>query len=168
MENIKKEIYSRPEIRRAIKPLWSAWILAAIGVLCGFLFISVENQSAAVSSSLVGGIIVGVCSLVLVLCYYLFGDSRRPYHKVLHTTLEPTYAYYAAPLQAQITGVLLSHDERALDSIKRTPKPELVLVRYSDKSEHIYYSQLLHMVDDKHMEPLTDIIINDLTTKEDK
>ncbi|MBR1549559.1 MAG: hypothetical protein IJ634_02870 [Bacteroidales bacterium] len=159
MEYIRKSIYSLPEIRRTLLPLWSAWALAAIGAVCGVLFFLLPNLSDIASSFLLGGVIVGACCLALVLCFYLFGDSRRPYSREVHATLEPTYAYYSSAQQQAIVAALEAHDESALESIKRQAKPELALVRYSDRNERIFYSQLTR-VDGKRYLPLTNIIIN--------
>lgn len=159
MEYIRKSIYSLPEIRRTLLPLWSAWALTAVGAVCGVLYFLLPNLSAGGSSALIGGVIVGVCALLTVLCYWLFGDSRRPYSRELHAVLEPTYAYYPTSAEAAVVAALEAHDEQALEAIKRQPKPELALVRYSDKNEHIYYSQLTR-VDGKRYLPLTEIIIN--------
>ena len=161
MEYIRKQIYSRPEIRRTLLPFWSAWALTAVGAVCGVLFFVCKSLSAGSSSALIGGVIVGGCSLLTVLCYYAFGDSRRPYHRELHAVLEPTYAYYAPSMQQQLVAALEAGDEKALEAIKRQPKPELALVRYSDKEERIYYSQLTR-VEGKRYIPLTDIIINEI------
>lgn len=159
MEYIRKSIYSLPEIRRTLLPLWSAWALTAVGAVCGVLYFLLPNLSAGSSSALIGGVIVGACALLTVLCYWLFGDSRRPYSHELHAVLEPTYAYYPTSAEAAVVAALEAHDEQALEGIKRQPKPELALVRYSDKNEHIYYSQLTR-VDGKRYLPLTEIIIN--------
>ena len=159
MEYIRKSIYSLPEIHRTLLPLWSAWALTAVGVVCGVLMFTIGELSAGGQSALLGGVIIGACSLIIVLCYYLFGDSRRPYSKELHTVLEPTYAYYALSAQPQLVAALEAHDEQALDAIKRQPKPELALVRYSDKEERLYYSQLTRVEGSRYI-PLTGIIIN--------
>lgn len=159
MEYIRKSIYTQPEIRRMLLPLWSAWALTAVGVVCGVIYVMVPNLSTAGASALIGGVLVGACSLLMTLCYYLFGDSRRPYSRELHAVLEPTYAYYASAMQQAVTDALQSHDEQALEHIKRQATPELALVRYSDKEERIYYSQLTR-VDGKRYIPLTEIIIN--------
>ena len=159
MEYIRKSIYKLPEVRRALLPLWSAWVLVAVGVACGVPYLLCDNLSTGASSALVGGVIVGVCSLVTVLCYYLFGDSRRPYSRELHATLEPTYAYYSTAQQQAVVAALEARDEQALEAVKRQAKPELALVRYSDKDERAYYSQLTR-VDGSRYIPLTDIIIN--------
>lgn len=159
MENINQKIYTLPEIRRTLLPLWSAWALVAVGAVCGAFYFLSDNLSAGGSSALMGGLIVGGCSLLVVLCYYAFGDSRRPYHRGLHAVLEPTWAYYAPAQQQQVTAALEAHDEQALEAVKRSPKPELALVRYSDREERIYYSQLLR-ADGKRWQPLTDIIVN--------
>ena len=159
MEYIRKSIYSRPEIRRALLPLWSAWALTAVGAVCGIIMFTVNGLSDAGQSGLLGGVIVGACGLVTVLCYWAFGDSRRPYSKELHTMLEPTYAYYPLSAEKPLLAALETNDEVALEAIKRQPKPELALVRYSDKEERVYYSQLTR-VEGKRYIPLTDIIIN--------
>ena len=161
MEYIRKSIYTLPEIRRTLLPLWSAWALTAVGVVCGMVYVMEPDLSVGGASALIGGVIVGACSLLLTLCYYLFGDSRRPYSRDLHAVLEPTYAYYSTSMQQAVTDALQSHDEQALEHIKRQATPELALVRYSDKAERIYYSQLTR-VDGKKYIPLTEIIINKL------
>ena len=159
MEYIRKQIYSRPEIRRTLLPLWSAWVLTAVGALCGAAMFMYKGSSEGISSLLLGGVMVGVCALLTVLCYWAFGDSRRPYSKELHAVLEPTYAYYSSAMQGQIIAALEANDEIALEAIKKQPKPELSLVRYSDKEERVYYSQLTR-VEGKRYIPLTEIIIN--------
>ena len=159
MEYIRKQIYSRPEIRRTLLPLWSAWVLTAVGALCGAAMFMYKGSSEGISSLLLGGVMVGGCALLTVLCYWAFGDSRRPYSKDLHAVLEPTYAYYSLAMQGQIIAALEANDEIALEAIKKQPKPELALVRYSDKEERVYYSQLTR-VEGKRYIPLTEIIIN--------
>ena len=67
MEYIRKSIYSLPEIRRTLMPLWSAWALTAVGAVCGVLYFLLPNLSAGGSSALIGGVIVGVCALLTVL-----------------------------------------------------------------------------------------------------
>jgi hypothetical protein len=140
-------------------PLWSAWALPAVGAVCGVLYFLLPTLSAGGSSALIGGVIVGVCALLTVLCYWLFGDSRRPYSRELHAVLEPTYAYYPLSSEKALVAALEAKDEMALEAIKRQPKPELALVRYSDRDERIYYSQLTR-VEGKHYIPLTEIIIH--------
>lgn len=164
MEYIRKSIYSRPEIRRTLLPLWSAWALTAVGAVCGVIFFSKGNISAGASSALLGGMITGACALLTVLCYWMFGDSRRPWHREIRAMLEPTYAYYSHSLEKQIVSALESKDEKALESIKKQAAPDLALVRYSDKAERVIYSQLTR-VEGNHYIPLTDIFINDLKQK---
>ena len=161
MEYIRKSIYNLPEIRRAVRPLWSAWIIAAIGAICGVIYFLVPNMSAGLTSFMLGGLIVGALSLTIVLCYWLFGDSRRPYSRELHTLLEPTYAYYPNGAEASVKAALEGKDEKALDAIKRQLKPELALVRYSDANETVFYSQLTRVEGTRYV-PLTEIIVNKL------
>ena len=164
MEYIRKSIYSRPEIRRTLLPLWSAWALTSVGAVCGVIFVANENISAGASSALLGGMITGACALLTVMCYWLFGDSRRPWHRELHAVLEPTYTYYSSSVQPQIVTALEAGDEKALEAVKKQAVPDLALVRYSDKAERIFYSQLTR-VEGKRYIPLTEIIINNQTQK---
>ena len=159
MEYIRKSIYSLPEIRRTLLPLWTAWALTAVGAVCGVAMLLYKGSSEGLSSLFLGGAIVGACSLLTVLCYWTFGDSRRPYSKELRTVLEPTYEYFSPAMQAPIIAALEAHDEKALASIKRQAMPKLALVRYSDPEERVYYSQLTRVEGSRYI-PLTDIIIN--------
>ena len=164
MEYIRKSIYSRPEIRRTLLPLWSAWALTAVGAVCGVLFFAKGNVSNGASSALIGGMITGACALLTVLCYYTFGDSRRPYHRELHAVLEPTYTYYSSSMQTQLVAALETGDEQTLETVKKQAMPDLVLVRYSDKAERVFYSQLTR-IEGKQYIPITEIIINNLNQK---
>ena len=121
-------------------------------------------MSSGSSTALLSGVITGACALLTVLCYYAFGDSRRPWHRELHAVLEPTYAYYPSSAEKQLVSALEAGDEKALEAVKRQPKPELALVRYSDKEERVFYSQLTR-VEGKRYIPLTEIIVNDLRQK---
>ena len=162
MENIKKQIYTLPEIRRITKPLWAAWAVTAIGAVCGIVAFFNPNISDATSTDLICIALVGVLSLILTLCYYLFGDSRRPYHKGLHEVLDPELTYYPLSEQQHIITALENKDEKALSAIKKISQSELILLRYSNKEETIFYSQLLRTTANHQREPLTDIIINNL------
>lgn len=157
MEYIRKSIYNLPEIRRTLLPLWSAWILTAAGAACGLPYFLATGIGEGGRSALMGGMIVGGCALLTVLCYYLFGDSHRPYHRKLHTVLEPTYAYYPSSAEKQIVAALEARDEKALEAVKRQANPVLVLVRYSDREERIFYSQLTRIEKGRYV-PLTEII----------
>lgn len=162
MEYIRKSIYSRPEIRHTLLPLWSAWALTAVGAVCGVAMFMYKGASEGLSSLFLSGVIVGACGLLTVLCYWTFGDSRRPYSKELHTVLEPTYAYYPLSSEKQLVAALEANNEVALEAIKRQPKPELALVRYSDRDERIYYSQLTRVEGERFI-PLTEIIVHKKT-----
>ena len=92
----------------------------------------------------------------------LFGDCHRPYHKELHEVLDPELAYYPLSEQQHIIIALENKDEKALSAIKKISQPELILLRYSDNKETIFYSQLLRNTANHQREPLTDIIISNL------
>lgn len=164
MEYIRKSIYKLPEIRHTLLPLWTGWMLTAVGIVCGALFLKLDNLSAGWSSTFVGAMVIGGCSLITIICYYLFGDSRRPYSRELHAVLEPTYTYYAFPVQNDVVAALEAHDEVALSRVKKTSQPELALVRYSDPDDRVFYSQLTRVEGDSYI-PITEIIINNTNNK---
>ena len=159
MEYIRKQIYSQPEIRRTLLPLWPAWALTAVGIVCGVVMLVNKDMSAGPASILLSGLVIGGCSLLTVLCYWTFGDSRRPYSKELHAVLEPTYAYYPFSSEKELVAALEANDEVALEAIKQQSKFELALVRYSDRDERVYYSQLTR-VEGKRYIPLSEIFVN--------
>lgn len=160
MEYIEKSIYSLPEIRHTLKPLWPAWGLTAVGIVCAIAFVMLDNISAGISSLLLVGLCIGACCFVSVLCYYVFGDSHRPYSRELHTVLEPSFAYYPLSAEPQLKAALESCDEEALNDIKQQPsKPELVLVRYSDSNKCVFYSQIAR-IEGQDFRPLTNIFFN--------
>lgn len=159
MEYIRKSIYTLPEIRRTLLPLWSGWALTAVGAVCGVLYIQVSNVPASVASALIGGALLGAGSLLLTLSFYLIGDSRRPYSRELHAVLEPTYNYYSTSSQQALINALQNCDEQMLKAIKPQATPELALVRYSDKEERVFYSQLTRVEGNSYI-PLTEIIVN--------
>lgn len=159
MEHINKAIYSLPDIRHAIKPLWSAWALVAIGAVCALFLFFKDNISPNSTTALASIILIGAAALITLICFYSFGDCHRPYHRQLHRRLEPTYSYYAASVRQQLIDALQQHDEKALNAVKKSANPELILVRYSDPDDSIFFSQLLQVDGGKEI-PLTDIIIN--------
>ena len=125
---------------------------------CGTVMFTTNSLTDGWQAVLIAGSVTGGCSLLTVLCYWAFGDSRRPYSKELHAVLEPTYTYYPLSAQGQLVAALEANDEAALEAVKRQSH-ELALVRYSDRDEHIFYSQLLR-IEGRGYIPLTDIIIN--------
>jgi len=161
MQNIKQEIYNRPEIRHCIKPLWSGWIIVLIGAVCSAIFLLGNNMKPVVSSLFMYMGAIGAFTLFFILCFYLFGDSRFPYHKTLHRRLEPTLCYYSESSLQELVEALEKGDEEALGRVKRVSTPQLVLIRYSDAPESIYYSQVLRQ-QGKSLDPLTDIYVNNI------
>jgi hypothetical protein len=108
--------------------------------------------------------IFGLLTLLFILTFYLFGDSRFPYSKELHCRLEPTRDYYAETSLGQLTEALSAGDEAALALVKKTIMPQLVLLRYSDSMERVFYSQLLRQ-EGETLVPVTDIFVS--KTKKD-
>lgn len=139
--NIDKEIYHLPEMGKRMKSMLWAWICVAIAAVACYFYVS-GFFSESVNSLMLGLVAVGVFALVTMLCYYTFGDSRRPFHKPSKRLLERTYFFYSPREQQNLLDAVADDDGNSWLKIKRSATPELVLVRYSDESEEIAYMQV--------------------------
>lgn len=144
--NIDKEIYHLPEMGKRMKSMLWAWICVAIAAVACYFYVS-GFFSESVNSLMLGLVAVGVFALVTMLCYYTFGDSRRPFHKPSKRLLERTYFFYSPREQQNLLDAVADDDGDSWLKIKRSATPELVLVRYSDESEEISYMQVQELRD---------------------
>lgn len=139
--NIDKEIYHLPEMGKRMKSMLWAWICVATAAVACYFYVS-GFFSESVNSLMLGLVAVGVFALVTMLCYYTFGDSRRPFHKPSKRLLERTYFFYSPREQQNLLDAVADDDGNSWLKIKRSAAPELVLVRYSDDAEEIAYMQV--------------------------
>lgn len=158
-KDIHKEIYNYPDIRKGFKNIWTSWLLTGIGVVCGFLYFRFPCISSGLSTWLLGLMSTGIFCLALILCFYTFGDRRFPYYKKGNKMLEPTQVYYSCNVREQLEEALEHKDEKALEAVNKSTLPDIVLERFSDKDEHILYSQLMELRSGK-LVPVSDIYIN--------
>lgn len=154
--NIDKEIYQFEEIHKHLKPMLWAWICLALGAIGGYIYFTMALTSA-IASLFLGIMIIGVFALATMLCYYTFGDSRAPYHTPSKQRLERTYFFYSHLVHDDLLDAVSTNDTAQLSRIKKSPVPELILVRYSDEAEQIAYMQVQQMVDGKKV-PISPII----------
>lgn len=139
--NIDKEIYHLPEMGKRMKSMLWAWICIALAAVACYCWLS-GLFSESVASLMLGLVAIGVFALGTMLCYYTFGDSRRPYHKSSRRMLERTYFFYSPREQQQLLDAVSGEEGDSWSKIKRSATPELLLVRYSDEAEEIAYMQL--------------------------
>lgn len=156
-EKIEKSIYSRPEISRHLRPQPAGLIIIGVGIVCGSLYAVVHN--APLRSMLLMAAGTGAFTLVLMLCYYLFGDSRRPYYKPAHALLEPEYIYYSAASKDTLLDAMTRGDEVALQHVKKNTIPELVLVRFSNDDNSVVFQQL-QQPHGRISEAMSDVVSN--------
>ncbi|MDY5969388.1 MAG: hypothetical protein SPJ13_05195 [Bacteroidales bacterium] len=142
MERIEKSIYSMPGITRHLRPQPACYILIALGAVCGWLLNATQTSSQWLEGLYLLLLGTGAFSLLLLMCYYLFGDSRRPYYKPGKKLLEPEYFYFNSGCKDALLHALDAKDEDAICRIKRTSIPELVMVHYSDEAGCVIYAQL--------------------------
>ena len=157
MTHIDKAIFSQPNIAKRLRPLskWY-WIGAAVGVVCSALLLAVDIQSSGLSSLLIIMASAGLLCLLIVVCYYLFGDCRGAYSTEVKQFMDRTVDYYSLSMKQKITAALESGDFSALEQCKRIANPDLILIRYHDSLDRKQYAQLLSMTHDKEV-PLTDV-----------
>ena len=146
MKHIDKEIYSQTHITKRLRPLSIGyWITAAAGVICTILFFANQNASSGLYALLMLGMAIGDFVLLLLLCYYIFGDSRGPYSKECNGFLSREFSYYSRQTRPALEEALSSGSLDALLRCKRGTIPEIVMVRYYDDEETLSYCQLLEM-----------------------
>lgn len=146
MKHIDKEIYSQPNITKRLRPLSIGyWITAAAGVICTILFFANQNASSGLYALLMLGMAIGDFVLLMVLCYYLFGDSRGPYCKECNGFLNREFSYYSRQTRPALDEALSNGSLDALLRCKRGTIPDIVVVRYYDDEETLSYCQLLEM-----------------------
>lgn len=146
MKHIDKEIFHQEQVSKRLRPLsiWY-WVCAVIGVVCTLLYFTLNNASSGLSNLLMGLFVVGDLSLLIIVCYYLFGDSRGAYSKECHSFLNREFNYYPRQSRQSLVAALDSKDAAVLAKCKRGTLPELVVVRYYDANETVAYCQILEM-----------------------
>lgn len=150
MKHIDKEIYNQPNITKRLRPLSIGyWTAAAVGVICTILFAANQNASSGLYALLMLGMAMGDFCLLLVVCYYLFGDSRGPYCKESQGFLNREFNYYSRQLRPALDEALSNGDLNALLSCKRGTIPDIVLVRFYNDEETLSYCQLLELCNGK-------------------
>ena len=158
MNHIDKEIYKQPEVSKRLHHLsiWY-WITALVGIVCTLLTILLPNVSGAVSALLLMGLVIGDFILLLVLCYYPFGDSRGAYYKGTKQFLTRETDYYPRNAKQTLLDALESDGMEAIAAIKKGVVPDLELIRYVDDNHSVAYCQLLEIQGGKER-PLTEVV----------
>ncbi|MBQ0015897.1 MAG: hypothetical protein KBT04_02810 [Bacteroidales bacterium] len=121
--NIYTTIYEQQGIVRKVKPIWWAVYGTIIGLVCAYFFFYSTNLSNGLSAVLLGMLVVGVFSLLTLLCYHTFGDRHFPYHQPTRQLLEPTAVYYPSLEKENIIGVLENKQWDDLQKVKKINNP---------------------------------------------
>lgn len=158
MNHIDKEIYHQQSVSRRLRPLslWY-WAFALVGVICTFLFITLTTTED-IGSLLLGGIVIGDFCLLVVVCYFLFGDKWGAYHQEDRQFLNREFFYYPRSCRSQLLDAAARQDYGAIAKIKKGSSPELMLVRYSNDDESRSYFQVFE-VQGGSEQPLTEVTV---------
>lgn len=158
MNHIDKEILHFPEITKRLRPLsiWY-WVFAALGAGLTLLYLLLTDTSSTAAAMLLMGVVIGDFCLVVVVCYYLFGDCRGVYHKATRQFLEREIDFYPQSAQQALQAAFESNDFSALEAVKRAPTSNLALISYISDDRTIVYCQLV-ISHDTSEQPLTGIM----------
>lgn len=155
MQHIDKEIFKQEGVTKRLQPL-NKWyyILSALGIACTALYLLAPNLAGFVSALVLMGLAVGDLCLLIAICYYLFGDCRKPYDKDSETFLERSFNYYPGTSQQLLAEALEGGSLAEIEKIKSCPTSDLMMVRYSNEKNGECHCQLLRQQESKEV-PLT-------------
>lgn len=159
MNHIDKEIYKQADIARRPRPLpmWSI-ALCLLGVITTLLYLSLNNLSQGLITLLLICAVFGDLTLLTVICYLLFGDSRAPYYKKGKCFLDRELNYFAANAKEQLQAAIAAKNLAAVNEVKRNATPALAVITYATPDGTIAYCQLLKVQGDKEI-PLSETTI---------
>lgn len=157
MQHIDKEIYAQEGVKRRLQPL-NKWyyIFSALGIACTLPYLLIPTLSGLPAALLLTGLSLGDFTLLIVICYYLFGDSRKPYSKADRVFLERRFDYYPASSRQQLADAMENGSLEAFGKIKCCPTSDLMVVRYDNENSTAAYCQLLEQHSEKEV-PLTEV-----------
>ena len=158
MNHIDKEIFKQSGVSKRLRHLsiWY-WVVAALGIICTILTITLNNISGGLSALLLLGLVIGDFSLMIAICYYLFGDSRGAYQKECGQFLNREFDYYPRSVKQSLLSAFESQDIVAINNIKKGVVPEISIIRYVNDARTVTYAQLMEVQSSKEL-PLTDIV----------
>ena len=161
-ENIDRQIYRlSPNIRRHVLPLYSGYICAALGVPAALAYFILDLSQHQTLSELIAVLMVfGGISLLIVVCYYLFGDCTRPYYRPSHSPIEREEGFYDRSQREAIEKAVSNGDVDALAGLPRSIQAQLIVVSYRDADNRITAMQAFENNEDL-LTPLTGIFFNE-------
>ena len=161
-ENIDRQIYRlSPNIRRHVLPLYGGYICSALGLPAALVWFSADLSRHQTLSELIAVLMVfGGISLLVVVCYYLFGDCVRPYYRPSHSPIEREEGFYDRSQRETIEKAVNEGDTDALSRLPRSIQAQIVVVSYRDADNRITAMQAFENDEDR-LTPLTGIFFNE-------
>ena len=153
---IYKTIYKQEGIQRRLQPIWWAVVGSLIGAFAAILLYMLPQCAAALSALLIALTAMGAVCIVCLMAFYTIGDKFKPYHLASRSTLEPREAYYQDTALDEIESAIANHDIEALERIKKSTSPQVVVITYSNADHSVCYVQVLQTKDGK-IEPITNV-----------
>lgn len=134
-----------PDIKKKYaNPFWGL-VMSAIGaglVVLWFLSPAIRANGAA-SGWILG---LGVCGLlvaVTLVCYYLFGDCKKPYYKPSKSVMDRYEHYYDAENSRKAAEYLMDGDFAAIARLPRAHQPLHMLVMYRSEGGEFLAAQMV-------------------------
>lgn len=161
-ENIDRQIYHlSPNIRRHVLPLYGGYICAALGIPAAIVYFNLDLSRYQTLSELIAVLMVfGGISLLVVICFYLFGDCTRPYYRPTHTLIEREEGFYDRSQREIIEKAIKNGDTDVLCKLPKSIQAQLIVVNYRDADNHITAIQAFEN-DEDLLTPFTDIFFNE-------
>lgn len=161
-KNIDRQIYHlSPNISKHLLPLYGGYICSAVGVPAALIYLSVDLSQRQILSELIAVLMTfGGISLLLVVCFYLFGDCKRPFYRPERELLEREEIFYDNSERETIIKYVKNGNLKALEEMHTSIQAQIIVVSYRDKAQRITAIQAFENDADR-LTPITDIFFNE-------
>ena len=162
-ENIDKQIYRlSPNIGKRYLPLYGGYACILIGGITLLVYTGIGDmqQHRTLGELLAVIIFTGATALLTVLCYYLFGDCRRPCYKPDRSPIEREELLYDSEQRNIIVKMVKNGDTEALMQLPTSTRADLIVILYNDAKKRITAMQAFENVTGEPI-PITEIIFNE-------
>lgn len=139
-ENIDKQIYRlSPNIGKHYLPLYGGYacILAGGIALLVYVCIGDMQQRQTLSELLAAIIFTAAAALLTVLCYYLFGDCRRPCYKPDRSIIEREERFDDLEQLDSIVKMVQNGEAEKLMQLPSSTRADLIVIIYSDGEKRL-------------------------------
>lgn len=158
-ENIDKQIYRlSPNIGKRYLPLYGGYACILIGGIALLVYTGIGDmqQHRTLGELLAVIIFTGATALLTVLCYYLFGDCRRPCYKPDRSPIERTEHFFDSEQRDNVVKAVQNGEYETLMLLPSSTRADLIAIIYCDANKRIIAMQAFEDMAGSHL-PITKI-----------